>query len=73
MKKCPVCGSETFLVSARIVQQWKVDGDGEFMAVTEECSDIIRGPKDDDIWTCSECGHAAEGDEFNVEEDDEEY
>lgn len=64
MKKCPKCGCSTFYVNAHIVQGWLVDEDGDFISVTEECVETTHAPDDDDLWTCSKCGHEATGAEM---------
>ena len=71
MKKCPKCGNETFYVTAHVTQDWKVDKDGEFMEVIEDCVDVMHFPDDWDMWTCTNCGHEAAGDKFEFDEEEE--
>ena len=66
MKKCPNCGSEEFLVTAHVTQDWLVDKHGEFMQVENECVEVTHQPKDDDIWQCADCGYNAEGEKFET-------
>ena len=70
MKRCPKCGNETFYVTAHVVQDWKVDASGEFMEVMEDCVEVTHYPDDWDMWTCTQCLYEAEGDEFEVEEEE---
>ena len=69
MKRCPKCGNKTFFVTAHVSQDWKVDAEGEFMAVVDDCIEILHQPDDWDMWTCAQCLHEAAGDEFEVEEE----
>lgn len=66
MKKCPKCGGTEFIVSAHVAQDWLVDENGNFLEVTEDCTDVVHQPDDGDVWQCDSCGYAASGDEFNV-------
>lgn len=65
-KICPKCGGMQFLVSPHVVQEWIVDGNGNFIVEIESCVEVVHYADDDDIWTCYECGHEAVGSEFNV-------
>jgi len=66
MKRCPKCGCEEFFVGAHVVQEWKVDCNGDFMEVTEDCIEVAHFPDDEDLWYCASCGHSAAGEEFNI-------
>lgn len=66
MKKCPKCGNNHFFVSAHVVQDWKVDENGNFLETINECSEVTHTPDDEDIWTCSNCNYSDEGKLFNV-------
>lgn len=68
MKKCPKCGCERFYVNVRIIQDWEVDANGNFISVLDDV-DFIRYPDDMDFWTCADCGHEDRGSAFNVRED----
>lgn len=52
---CPFCGHNRFSVSVHVVQTWIVDGDGYFEECSEECSEALTKPHDEDIWTCCRC------------------
>ena len=64
MKKCPKCGNKTFVVTAHIVQEWKVDEGGNFEEVTEDCVGVLHSPDNEDVWECEKCGYEAAGKEF---------
>ncbi len=64
-KICPKCGGKEFYVTAHVTQSWKVDEDGEFLEVTEDCCDVIHRPNDEDVWECASCGYDGAGSEFN--------
>lgn len=66
MKRCPKCGNEEFLVSAHVVQDWKVDKNGNFIEEMNSCQEVTHQPNDEDIWTCSKCGCSNEGTAFNI-------
>lgn len=70
MKKCPKCGNNTFLVTAHVAQDWRVDTDGAFLSVVNSCSQTTHQPNDDDLWTCERCGYEAAGSEFNPKNTD---
>lgn len=65
-KKCPKCESESFNVSAHVVQEWKVDHNGTFMGVVDDCLEVTHYPDDEDVWDCENCGYSATGEKFNV-------
>lgn len=66
MKRCPNCGATTFVVTAHVTQDWKVDGDGDFLDVVNDCIDVTHRPDNSDWWECFECGFGGEGKEFEV-------
>lgn len=66
MKKCPKCGCETFYVSAHVVQDWKVNNDGDFLEVIDDCAMVDHFPDDEDMWECANCSYNAVGYKFNV-------
>ena len=45
-----------FITVAHITQDWKVDENGNFIEVVQECCDVIHGPDRDNYWTCDICG-----------------
>lgn len=67
-KRCPKCGCDEFFVSAHVVQDWKVNSDGDHLKTVTECVEVTHAPDDDDIWTCFKCSYSAAGSEFNVKE-----
>ena len=36
------------------------------MECLDECAQVTHEPDDQDLWTCANCGHSAEGATFNV-------
>jgi len=61
MKVCPKNPEHKFFVtSAVICQDWLVDGEGNFIEVREECTEIFARPQIENIWECDECGEEAE-------------
>ena len=66
MKRCPKCGSEVFLVSAHVVQDWKVDSNGQFLECVDDCLEVTHFPDDDDIWDCANCSYYGPGKTFNI-------
>ena len=69
MYKCPVCGSERFIVTAHVVQEWIVDKCGFCEDVTDDCICVTHEPSDDDIWSCYECKTDGPGSMFKVNDD----
>lgn len=45
-----------FIVTAHVVQEWRVNELGEFIKCTVECTDILHHPDRDDVWICAACG-----------------
>ena len=66
-KKCPKCGAEEFYVTAHVAQDWKVNGNGEFLDCVEDCVETTHYPNDTDIWECANCLYSDEGSAFNVD------
>ena len=56
---------DKFIASAHVVQTWVVDRDGEFIEVSEDCTDVTHGPSTDNQWTCSICGGEVDFDEVD--------
>ena len=54
---CPRCGRKEFFTTAHVVQEWKVDEDGNFLECTNGCIEVDADPDDDNIWICIKCGH----------------
>jgi hypothetical protein len=48
-----------FVTTAVICQSWLVDGEGNFIEVTDECTDIFHKPSPSNIWECADCGEEA--------------
>ena len=60
MKVCPENLDHKFFVTTAIIcQDWLVEGDGEFIEVREECTDVFKRPRSGNNWTCDECGAIA--------------
>lgn len=51
--RCPICGGTNFIVSAHVVQTWKVDEDGDFIEEVTSCDEITHAPNNYDIWACA--------------------
>lgn len=66
MKRCPKCGGKKFVVTAHVTQEWIVDENESYIRTLEDCVDITHHPVNDDIWECFECGHSANGTEFEI-------
>jgi len=49
-----------FVATAVICQSWLVDGEGNFIEVAEECTDIYHKPDSSNVWECADCGEEAE-------------
>ena len=70
MKRCPKCGCEEFYINAHVVEEWRVDKNGEFIALSESCLDVIYEATDIDDWECAKCRHVAAGYEFEIKEEE---
>jgi len=46
---------KTFITTAHVQQEWKVDEHGEFIEVVHECLDTTHGPDIGNTWSCTEC------------------
>jgi len=57
--KCPECDCKEFLTCATVLEDWKVDEEGNWID-TRECVMTIEYPNADNIWTCAKCGAEAE-------------
>lgn len=55
---CPQCGNNTFITTAHVVQDWKVDENGNFIECIET-TETTHPPDDGNIWTCAKCGAEA--------------
>lgn len=53
---CPICGGTTFFTVATVLQEWRVNADGEFEAVNADSLETVCEPDDGNIWTCTHCG-----------------
>lgn len=61
MKFCPRDSNhKTFVTSAVVCEDWLVDGDGNFIEVRGQCTDIFHKPQPGNSWECDECGAEAE-------------
>ena len=60
MKVCPKDSAhKEFVTVAVVCQNWVVDGEGNFLDLAEECTDIYFKPDSSNIWECAECGTEA--------------
>lgn len=70
-KICPVCGGREFITTAHVVQDWKVDGKGNFIECIHGCTEVTHGPENENSWTCCRCGEEAiPADELEVDLED---
>lgn len=53
---CPKCGQSRFTTTAHVMQEWLVDGDGNFINCIDDCMEVTVGPDKDNIWICDNCG-----------------
>ena len=56
---CPKCGGRTFSTCATVTQEWKVDENGDYLEVLEDCLQVFSEPDDGNIWACVSCGAEA--------------
>lgn len=56
---CPNCGNRTFSTVSHVAQTWVVDEEGNFIKEETSCDEVIHGPDDGNIWTCTNCGAEA--------------
>ena len=49
---------KTFYTTAHVVEEWKVDENGDFLDRIEFL-DVAAYPDRDNCWTCAECGAEA--------------
>jgi len=58
---CPNgCKNATFSTTAHVMQNWDVDALGNFIACTNDCDQVDKGPDNDNVWFCNACGAEAE-------------
>jgi len=48
--------SAGFYTTAHVVQEWRVNQNGDFVATASECLEVTHGPHEDNVWTCVTCG-----------------
>lgn len=48
-----------FITVAHIAQDWVVDEYGNFLEVSEDCTETVAFPDSRNTWTCKECGAEA--------------
>lgn len=67
---CPKCGCKEFTTTAHVMQEWKVDGEGNFIETVDPCLQVDHYPDPDNIWTCCRCGsEAVEENDFPFDQD----
>ncbi|MDA1674754.1 hypothetical protein [Bacillus cereus group sp. TH152-1LC] len=49
-----------FITTAHVVQEWKVDAEGDWLKTVDNCVQVTHKPNRDDVWTCAVCGAEAE-------------
>lgn len=63
---CPNCGCDEFYAEAKVVQSWRVDAYGNPIKTTENCTEVVHSPDDNDSWKCARCGWNGTGKEALV-------
>lgn len=59
MMRCPTDPAHgRFLTTAHVMQDWEVDGEGNFLSVHADL-ETTHGPDPGNIWTCLICGAQA--------------
>ena len=67
---CPKCGCKEFTTTAHVMQEWKVDGEGNYIETMDPCLQVDHYPDPDNIWTCCRCGsEAVEEKDFPFDQD----
>lgn len=67
--RCPKCGNTTFMATAHVTQDWKLDENGQFLECVNNCIETTHYPNEDDVWDCEKCGYSDSGDAFRQTED----
>ena len=49
----------TFITTAHVMQEWKVDENGNFLKVTCESLEVTSRPDIENLWHCATCGAEA--------------
>lgn len=58
---CPASPAHAeFFSSARVVEMWRVDRDGNWLSTVEGQSETEERPHPGRAWECAECGSRAE-------------
>ena len=70
MKKCPKCGCQEFYVTNHVLQDWLVDGNGEYIQTEDSCVEVTHFADDADWWQCADCGYDATGMVFEAKEEE---
>lgn len=50
---CPNGCKDGFFTTAHIMQEWKVDEEGNFIELEQDCLEVTSSPQDENIWTCA--------------------
>lgn len=58
-KVCPNGCNRGFSTTAHVMQEWEVDGNGNYKDVLQECLEVTHKPDFENTWTCMECGEEA--------------
>lgn len=64
--RCPECGAEAFIVTAHVTQDWKIDGNGNFLEEIESYVEVTHEPNEDDLWQCANCEYNGPGSAFRT-------
>ena len=64
---CPNGCNANFITTAHVVQEWKVDNEGNFIEALHDCIEVAHRPDTDNIWSCAKC--RAEGHLENMADD----
>jgi hypothetical protein len=62
LAKCPTAPDEEghmkFSTTAHVAEEWQVDKHGNFL-VNMGNTQVVQGPRKENIWYCCECGEEA--------------
>jgi hypothetical protein len=57
---CPNGCNSGFYTTAHVMQEWKLDNNGNYIETMEDCLEVTAYPHDDNVWACAKCGAEAE-------------
>lgn len=69
MMVCPNGCDAGFSTTAHVMPLWKVDAQGNFQEILEDCLQVTHVPEYENVWECTKC--SAEGKVFFAKADHE--